>query len=273
MTGAPLQKDPAAGPTVSPCPPALIALGQRLAEASGAVIRHYWRTRVPVDIKPDETPVTMADRKAEEEIRAILAEERPDDGILGEEQGSAGLDSEYVWCIDPIDGTKSFMTGRPLFGTLIGLFRGGVPILGILDQPVLEERWVGAVGHPTLFEGDAARVRPCPAVAQAVLTATTPDMFGPGERDAFARLSKASRYTVYGSDCYGYGLLAGGFLDLVVEAGLNTWDWAALVPVVEGAGGLMTDWQGRPLRLGSSGQVIAAGDARTHREALTLLAG
>ncbi|HYE48275.1 MAG TPA: histidinol-phosphatase [Azospirillaceae bacterium] len=256
-----------------PCPDALVALAHRLADAAGAVARRHFRTPIAADTKSNHTPVTIADREAEQAMRAILAAERPQDGILGEEHGTAGLDREYVWVLDPIDGTKSFMTGRPLFGTLIGLMRGGRPVLGVVDHPALGERWVGGAGHPTALNGRPARVRPCADAADAILSATTPDMFAGADAAAFRRVSAACKYTLYGSDCYAYSQLASGFIDLVVERDLGTWDWAALVPVVEAAGGVMTDWQGRPLALGSPGEVVAAGDPALHRRALELLAG
>lgn len=251
----------------------LVALAHRLADAAGAVIRGYFRQPVAIDAKSNLTPVTIADREAEDALRALLAVERPDDGILGEEGGTSGLDRDYVWVLDPVDGTKSFMTGRPIFGTLIGLLHKGRPVLGVIDQPILGERWIGGVGRPTLFNGTPVRTRACAALDEATLTTTTPDMFLNGGEAALARLKAASRYTVYGSDCYGYAQLANGWLDVVLERDLAPWDWAALVPVVEGAGGRMTDWQGRDLVLGAVGEVVAAGDPALHARCVALLAG
>lgn len=255
------------------CPEAFIDLASRLADAAGAVIRRYFRSRCAVDDKRDRTPVTAADRGAEEAMRAILAAERPGDGIYGEEFGAAGLDSELVWVIDPIDGTKAFITGRPTFGTLIALLRDGVPILGVIDQPVLGERWVGAVGRPTTWNGAPTAVRACPSLAAALVSATTPDMFRGNDRPGFERVARRAKTMLYGGDCYAYGLLAAGFQDAVIEADLKIYDFAALGPILAGAGGVVTDWQGRPLRLGSDGRLFAAGDERVHREALALLAG
>ncbi|TWB41754.1 histidinol-phosphatase [Nitrospirillum pindoramense] len=257
----------------TPVPDDLIALAHRMAESAGAVIRRYFRADVEIDAKSNLTPVTIADRQAEEALRAILAAERPDDGILGEELGTHGLDREYVWVLDPIDGTKSFMTGRPIFGTLIGLLRHGRPVLGVIDQPILGERWIGGVGHPTRFNGTPVRTRACPTLAEATVTTTSPDMFKGEEAERFARLKAASRYVVYGSDCYGYAQVANGWLDISVERDLAPWDWAALVPVVEGAGGRMTDWQGRDLVLGAVGEVVASGDVRAHAQALAIMGG
>ncbi|HYC03931.1 MAG TPA: histidinol-phosphatase [Azospirillaceae bacterium] len=251
----------------------LIAFAHRLADAARPVVRRYFRTPFAVDTKSNETPVTIADREAEAAMRALIQAERPQDGILGEEHGTEGLDRDFVWVLDPIDGTKSFMTGRPIFGTLIGLTYKGRPVLGIIDQPIAEERWVGAQGRPTTFNGAPVRTRPCGDIGAAVLTTTTPEMFDEGDAPAFARLSKAAKYTLYGSDCYGYGLLASGFLDLVVEAQLGAWDWVALVPVVEGAGGRLTGWDGQDMVLGAPGKVVAAGDPVLHARALELMRG
>ncbi|MCW2249101.1 histidinol phosphatase-like enzyme (inositol monophosphatase family) [Azospirillum fermentarium] len=257
-----------------PCPTAFIDLARRLVDASGPVIRRYFRTPVAVDDKADHSPVTIADREAEQAIRAILATERPGDGIYGEEFGTTNLDAEYVWVIDPIDGTKSFISGRPIFGTLVALLRHGAPVLGVIDQPIIGDRWVGAAGHPTTFNGQPARVRPCArGLAGALLGTTSPDLFPGEDLPAFRRVQTAAKVTVYGGDCYTYGLLAAGHCDLVVEAGLKLYDFAALVPVVTGAGGFMTDWQGLPLSAASTGQVIAAGDARTHQDTIAALAG
>lgn len=255
-------------------PAELAMLAERLADAGAEVIRRYFRTPVAVDDKADASPVTEADRGAERAIRAILAAERPGDGVVGEEYGVSNPDSEWVWVIDPIDGTKSFITGRPIFGTLIALLHRGVPVIGVINQPIIHDRWVGVAGRPTLHNGQPARVRPCPGgVAAAMLGSTSPELFAPAERLAFYRVVDAAKTTVYGGDCYTYGLLASGYFDLVIESGLKLYDFAALVPVVTGAGGLMTDWRGQPLGQHSSGHVVAAGDAATHAAALALLAG
>ena len=255
-----------------PVPADLIALAGRLADAAGAVARRHYRTPVAVDAKADASPVTIADREVESAIRTLLAAERPDYGILGEEHGSHGLDADWVWVIDPIDGTKSFITGRPLFTTLIGLLHRGVPVLGVIDQPVGGDRWVGHAGGSTL-NGRPIRTRPCPDLASATFCATA--AFGPGAAapELTARMVAATRYAVWGGDAYSYGLLAAGFIDVMVEAGLQPYDWAALVPVIQGAGGIITDWSGAPLRLGTDGNVIAAGDARVHAAMRAMVQG
>ncbi|MCA1940198.1 MAG: histidinol-phosphatase [Caenispirillum bisanense] len=258
----------------SPAVPAeLLALANRLADTSGAVIRQYFRTPVAVDDKSDASPVTIADRGAEEAIRAVLAEVVPDHGIIGEEFGRANEGAELVWVLDPIDGTKAFISGKPSFGTLIALLKDGRPWLGVIDQPITGERWIGAAGHGTTLAGKALKTRPCTDLAQATLYATAPEMFKGDDWTAFQRLYQSVKLPRYGSDCYAYGLLALGFVDLVCEADLKVYDWAAVVPVIEQAGGIVTDWQGRPLTPDSDGHVLAAGDARLHAAALERLAG
>ncbi len=253
-------------------PQSLIPLAERLADAAGAVLRRHFRGSGQVEDKADNSPVTAADREAEAAMRAILGRHCPEHGILGEEMGSERADAEYVWVLDPIDGTKSFVTGKPLFGTLIGLARRGVPVLGIIDQPILEERWIGASGRPTSFNGAPARTRPCADLGRAWGYATSPDMFvESADAEAFGRLRGQVKHMLYGADCYAYGLLAAGFADLVCEADLKPYDFCALVPVIAGAGGTITDWQGAPLGLDSDGRVLATGDKRVHEAALEVL--
>jgi inositol-phosphate phosphatase / L-galactose 1-phosphate phosphatase / histidinol-phosphatase len=250
---------------------AFLSLALRLADAAGEVIRPYFRQPLVVDDKPDLTPVTAADRAAEEVMRSLIERQFPEHGIIGEEFGRAREDTEFVWTLDPIDGTKSFISGVPLFGTLIALTCGKRPILGIIDQPISRERWVGVAGVPTTLNGASVRCRNCSALAAATLFATTPDMFKEGDAAAFARVSNAVKLTRFGADCYAYGLLAAGFIDLVLEASLKPYDFCAMVPIVEGAGGVATDWRGAKLDLASDGRILVAGDRRAHQAALTLL--
>jgi inositol-phosphate phosphatase/L-galactose 1-phosphate phosphatase/histidinol-phosphatase len=217
--------------------------------------------------------VTAADRAAEQAMRALLKGQFPDHGIVGEEFGRVREDSEFVWTLDPIDGTKSFISGVPLFGTLIALTRDKRPILGVIDQPISRERWVGAAGRPTTLNGVVVHCRTCPELGTATLFATTPDMFKERDAAAFARVSAAVKLTRFGADCYAYGLLAAGFIDLVLEASLKPYDFCAMVPIVEGAGGVATDWQGSNLDLASDGRILVAGDRGTHQAALALLGG
>ena len=257
---------------LSPCPEAFVELAGRLADAAGPILRRYFRARHEVEFKEDSSPVSAADRESEAAMREIIERETPEHGILGEEYGTVRGDAEYVWVLDPLDGTASFVTGKPMFGTLIALARRGVPLLGIIDQPTLVERWVGVEGRPTLYNGTPARTRPCAALRSAWLYATSPQMFQGPNFVAFEHLRKRVRRAVYGAECYAYGLLASGFVDLVVEADLKPYDFCALVPVVKGAGGEITEWSGRPLTIRSEGRVVAAGDPHLHGEACRALA-
>jgi histidinol phosphatase-like enzyme (inositol monophosphatase family) len=237
-----------------------IALAHRLADAAGDVIRPHFRSGVGIEIKPDASPVTIADRAAETAMRAIVEGERPGDGIIGEEFGDHQPGSRRTWVFDPIDGTRSFIAGRPIFGTLVALMEDGVPVLGVIDQCIARERWIGADGE-TRLNGVRVATRACPLLGDAHLATTAPHLFDAAGATGFARLRAAARDTLYGGDCHNYALLAAGCLDVVVESGLKLYDWAALVPVVTGAGGAMTDWVGAPLRQGSDGRVIAAANA------------
>lgn len=241
------------------------------ADAAGDVLRRYFRQPIGFDTKADASPVTIADRESEAVMRAIIEREAPDHGILGEEMETVNRDAEYVWVLDPIDGTKSFITGKPTFGILIALAHRGSPVIGIIDQPIIHERWIGRHGEPTTFNGTPAKARSCGDISAALLYATSPDMFRGTDAAPFARVRDRVQHPLYGADCYAYGLLASGYTDVVVEADLKPYDYAALVPVVEGAGGTITDWDGKPLTLASDGRVAAAGDARVHAEVIEIL--
>ncbi len=250
---------------------AFLDLAIRLADTAAPIALKYFRTPLEIEAKADASPVTAADKEIEAAIRALIRDAFPDHGIFGEEEGTERIDAEYVWVLDPIDGTRSFSIGKPLFGTLIGLTHHGKPILGILDNPVLKERWIGRQGEPTTFNGDAVQSRKCPDIAQAWMSSTTPHMFTGDEVEAFENLKTHVRHTIYGCDCNAYGYLANGYLDLVCEAGLKPYDYVALAPIVEGAGGVISDWQGNPLGLDSGGQALAAGDRSVHAAALKAL--
>lgn len=248
------------------------ALAHALADAAGEVIRRHFRTGVDVVDKEDLTPVTLADRDSEAAMRRLIAERFPEHGVVGEEHGADRPDAEFVWVLDPIDGTKSFISGVPLFGTLIGLLHRGRPVLGVIDQPISRERWLGMAGRPATLNGRPIRTRPCAALDRATLFASSPDMFHGSDEARFARVRGGAKLTRYSADCYAYGLLAAGFVDLVVEANLKLYDFCALVPIIEGAGGVITDWQGAPAGFGTDGRIIACGDRRLHRAVLPLLA-
>ena len=239
-----------------------IALAHRLADAARAAILPHYRSGLTSERKEDASPVTLADRAAEEAMRRILKAECPRDAIHGEEFGAETGSSGRTWVLDPIDGTASFLIGRPIFGTLIALVVDGWPVLGVIDQPVLDERWIGVTGQPTLLNGRPVRTRPCRELSDATLATTGPHYFNDHDGEHFMGLAAKTdhRRMVMGGDCYNYALLASGHLDIVCEANLKLHDYAALVPVVEGAGGTMCDWNGEPLHAASSGHVLALGD-------------
>ena len=249
-----------------------LSLAHRLADAAGSAIRPFFRARYDTEFKADKSPVTEADRAAEAAIRAILEKERPGDGIIGEEYGAIRENAERVWILDPIDGTKSFIAGRPIFGTLIALTQAGWPTIGIIDQPIARERWAGMVGQPTTFNGAPVATRRCRGLDEAILATTGPQYFSGCTGEHFSLLAGQCRDTVWGGDCYNYALVASGHIDVVVESGLKLHDIAALVPVVEGAGGRMCDWAGEPLDSDSDGRVIAVGDPARVDDVLEALA-
>ncbi len=254
----------------------LIATAEAAADLAGAAIRPLFRSALLVEAKGDASPVTEADRAAERAIRDHLSHHHPDHGVIGEEYGSDRPDAEWVWVLDPIDGTRAFVTGRPLFGTLIAVLHRGRPVLGIIDQPATGERWIGAEGRLTTFRGPfggTVGCRPCRDVAGAELASTAPDIFPAGSDAGFLALRGSVRRVTWGGDCYIYGLVALGLVDVVVDATMKPWDWAALVPVVEGAGGRVTDHRGRTLTLDSPGDVLAVGDPALLPAVTRLLGG
>ncbi len=255
-----------------------IAFAHRLADASGAVIRPFFRQRIEVAHKEGQyafDPVTEADRGGERAIRAILEAERPEDAILGEEYGEKPGTSGWRWVLDPVDGTRSFITGRHEWGSLIALEKNEVPVLGILDQPVLGERFIGVNGGAELRQAGKTmplKVRACTDVTDAVLCATDPSAYmTPPQIAAFERVKARARLTRYHGDCYIFAMLAMGFIDVIVEGVFRRWDVAAILPLVQGAGGIVSNWQGGPWRDGDP--LLASGDARVHDQAVALLAG
>lgn len=250
----------------------LAAFAASLADAARGVIRRYHNFGVNIEAKADESPVTIADREAERVMRALIEERFPEHGIAGEEFGKVRADAEFVWSLDPIDGTKAFISGSPRFGTLIGLVENGSPVLGVIDMPVLDERWIGGAGYMTRMNGAPVSVRPCANISDAIMVATAPSMFYGGAEEIYKRLEEATRYQLFGGDCHNFATLCGGHVDLCVEAGLQDYDFLALVPVIEAAGGIITDWKGNRPSPGSTDRVVAAGDKRVHEAALELLA-
>jgi len=256
----------------APPPQELIDLGLSLVEASGAVLRRHFRAGLKGDIKGDGSPVTIADKETERAIRDILDRRRPQDGIIGEEEGAKNKDAEYVWVIDPIDGTKPFMTGRPTFVTLVALLRNGRPVFGIIDQPISGERWIGIAGQRPTFNGKPISARPCADLKSAVVYSGSVEFGEPG-RSKFFKMAERASVTTIGGDAYAYGLLSMGFVDVCVDWVMGLYDVMALVPIVEGAGGAITMWNGKPIGFDLDGTVIAAGDKRVHAEAMAVLNG
>lgn len=258
---------------------ALAAFAHRLADASGAAIMPFFRADPGVDDKGHAKgqafdPVTAADRDAETAIRALIAAEYPNHGVLGEEHGTQKGASPMHWVLDPIDGTRAFITGGPQWGTLIALNDGEKPVLGILDQPFTRERWIGHGGKAELLARGSVRklkTRACPTLKEAVISTTHPwSYFTDAEQTAFRAIDAKARMTRFGGDCYAYGLLAMGLMDAVIESALQPWDIQALIPIVEGAGGIVTSWTGGDAQDG--GQVVASGDERLHAALLKELA-
>jgi histidinol-phosphatase len=247
-----------------------------LATASGETILPFFRTSLGVDNKGahDFDPVTEADRAAEAVMRRLIQANFPQHGIVGEEFGNEREDAEYVWVLDPIDGTKSFISGFPTWGTLIALMHEKMPVFGMMHQPYIGERFYGDNGSAN-YSGSAGQrrlaVRRCASLKDATLFTTSPLLMNEADRATFGRIEKSTRLTRYGGDCYSYCMLAAGHLDLVIETELKPYDIAALIPIIAGAGGVVTTWEGGPAQGG--GRIVVAGDPRIHEAALKLLNG
>jgi inositol-phosphate phosphatase / L-galactose 1-phosphate phosphatase / histidinol-phosphatase len=251
------------------------AFAAHLADLARPIAKRYFRSDLKVFDKPDATPVTLADMEIETRIREEIARVYPTHGVLGEEHDASNLDSDWVWVIDPIDGTKAFTCGKPQFGTLIALTHHGEPVIGVIDQPIIDERWMGVKGRGATFNGRATRVSAAQKpLSETIILMTTPEMFDRAEeRIIFDRLKAASKGIYYGGDCYNYALLASGHVDLVIEAQLKTVDFAAVAnPIVE-AGGVICDWAGRSLTISSDGTIVAAANQALADEVLAVLAG
>ena len=252
------------------------AFVDRLADISGDAIRPFFRTALSVDNKNHGgafDPVTAADRAAEQAMRAIIRENFPDHGVIGEEFGADRPESDHVWVLDPIDGTKSFISGMPAWGTLIALTKGGAPVYGMMHQPFIRERFFGD-GKISRYRGPAGErrlaARACERLEDAVLFTTSPLLMNATDRAKFEKVERAARISRYGGDCYAYCMIAAGQIDLVIETEIKPYDIAALIPIITGAGGIVTTWEGKPASNG--GRIIAAGDRRLHEAAMKTLA-
>ncbi len=247
----------------------------QLAGISGETILPFFRTALAIDNKKAGgfDPVTAADRAAEQAMRTLIAKSFPDHGIIGEEYGAERSDAEYVWVLDPIDGTKSFITGMVAWGTLIGLMRLGEPVFGMMNQPFTREKFSGDSGAAR-YRGPAGNrdlhVRNCASLKDAIMSTTSPLLMSKSDRAAFARLENAVKLSRYGGDCYSYCMLAAGLIDLIIETEIKPYDIVAVIPIVTGAGGIVTTWENGPAQAG--GRIVVAGDPRVHKAALEMLA-
>ncbi len=250
--------------------PAALSLAEQLADVARRIARQYFRMPLEVARKTDGTPVTLADRGIEEQMRGLIRSAFPGHAIRGEEYAPEGS-GEFTWVLDPIDGTKSFISGYPLFGSLIALAQGTRAVLGVIEAPALAERWVGAEGRGTLFNGMPAHTSRCRELREAFLYTTTAETFEASERACFEAVAARCGLRRFGGDCYLYGMLASGYCDLVIEAKLKAHDFMAVVPVVTGAGGRISDWRGAPLGMSSDGRVIAAATEELWQQSVEVL--
>jgi len=251
----------------------LIAFAEFLADEARTVLRAADAAPSDIQYKADESPVTDLDRRIEAHMRSFIDERYPDHGILGEEHGSRDLDADLVWVLDPIDGTAPFIAGIPVYGTLIGLARQGRPYIGVIDHPATDDRWVGLTGEFARHNGKPVQTRQCGNMKDAFMTNSNPDFLDADEMSAFTALKSRVRYVQYGGSCYAYAMLASGRTDIGIDAAFDPFDVFAPAAVIEGAGGIVTDWSGNAIDIGWRGQILAAGCAPMHEQAMSILAG
>ncbi|PPR43490.1 MAG: Fructose-1,6-bisphosphatase/inositol-1-monophosphatase [Alphaproteobacteria bacterium MarineAlpha6_Bin2] len=256
---------------MSKIPQQLIKLANKCADASGKIIKKYFRKKIKINLKKDNTPFTKADIEAEKIIRELILKQEPNCGFVGEETGSINMNREYCWVVDPLDGTKSFITGKPSFGTLIGLLKNNKPVLGILNQPILNERWVGIAGVETKYNNKKVRVRKCKSIKGAKMYATSPMMFQGRNKKIYKNVRAKIGECLFGADCYSHGLMSLGFVDVILEANLKPWDYIASASIISGAGGKITDWNDNDLNLQSDGRILATGDSNIHKQIIKII--
>ncbi|WP_443024231.1 histidinol-phosphatase [Sneathiella sp.] len=242
-----------------------------LANVAAACTTSYFRHPIDIMTKQDKSPVTIADQETERLLREMILKNYPSHGILGEEHGSEGLDRDDLWVIDPIDGTKSFIAGLPVYGTLIAYMHLQRVRIGAISMPAMHEFWIGVQGQGCFYNGEKCNVSACTKLSDAILMTTSPDYFTGTDKGRFSEVSEKTRLQRYGGDCYIYGMLASGWTDIVIEQGLQSYDYMALVPVIQEAGGIITDWSGDCLNLHSDGNVLAAATPELHQQALDIL--
>jgi len=248
-----------------------IEFANTLADLSETVIKKYFRNFGQAIQKSDLSPVTVADREAEQVMRQAIEKHFPEHGIIGEEFGIKESNSSYYWVLDPIDGTASFIIGRPMFGTLIALVKDNDFLIGIINQPILHERWLGVAGQKSVMNKKNIHASNCTKLSEAIICTTGPQYFKDGKIKYFDAVRNQAKQVVYGGDCYNYGLLACGFVDIVIESSLKFHDFAALIPVLQGAGAMVSDWQGNQLNPESNGDILIAATKELHEQALALL--
>jgi myo-inositol-1(or 4)-monophosphatase len=244
---------------------------EQVADDARTMSLAHFRRPIAIDTKADDSPVTIADRNIEAMVRERIAETYPTHGIFGEEHGKERMDAEFVWVIDPIDGTRSFISGWPLWGSLYALLHHGKPVLGMIDVPAMNERWIGLSGSASL-NGEPCHASPRERLSEATLYATSPDIFSASELACFEQVCEAAHTRRFGGDCYCYAMLASGHVDAVVEAGLQPYDYLASAPIIEAAGGVITDWRGRALTTNSGGRVVAAATPALHQAIIAITA-
>jgi len=243
------------------------------ADLAHKIALDYFRKVIPVDDKQDKSPVTQADREIEQKLRDLIGKRFPDHGIIGEEYGKQNADADFIWVIDPIDGTKSFATGRPLFGTIIGLMHAGKPVVGLVEQAYTKERWFGVTDQFARHNGKPVKVGPPRKIENARLYTGSISMFDGENFENYLRLCRAAKWTQYSCDCYAYGLLAMGWADVIVEQCLGLYDAAGVVPIVTGAGGFIGDWNAKSVDMNFGGKLVAASSRELALQALEIMVG
>lgn len=254
----------------------IINFAHHLADISQPIAQKYFRVNNGEVAKEDDSPVTKADREIEKVIRAEIEKKFPDHGIIGEEFGNKNIDADFVWILDPIDGTSSFIVGRPIFGTLIGLAYKNKPVLGIMNQPINRERWIGISGQGSFLNGKKIQTRNCQSISDSVMCSASSFYFQNGEEKILQQLSSLTKYqkiggVIYGGDCYSYASLASGSVDIVIDSGLKIYDYAALIPIITEAGGVVSDFEGNDPQLKSNIRFVACATAKLHEEVLKVI--
>ncbi len=247
-----------------------------LADIASEISRHYFRKENGEFAKEDDSPVTLADREIEAALRDEIIKHYPTHGIIGEEFGSLNKNAEFCWIIDPIDGTSSFIVGRPIFGNLIALRINNSLELGIMNQPITNERWLGINGFGSFLNGKKIQTRSCKSLSEAVLCTSSPFFFKEKNQLLFTEFCKQTKYqhlggAIYGGDCYSYACLASGFIDIIIEPELKIFDFAAHIPIIENAGGIVSDWLGNKPKLESGAKILACGDKNLHKQAVDFI--